>query len=182
MASINLVKEREKSLLDRFINWALTIGRVVVILIELTALLAFLYRFSLDRRIIDLHSKIKQEEAIVRYLSNNELTYRNLQDRLLIASSFATVGEQKVKLFKDIFGLAPKDITFNNVSIFEDRLKIDANLGSVSSLRKFVESLKSYPGITSISIDQIENKPTSALITVVISASFEKEKSQNATK
>ena len=89
--SINLLKQ-QTSLVDRFIDWALTIGRLLVILTEIVALSAFIYRFSLDRQLIDLHSKITQEQAIANYLNNNEKKYRNLQDRLAIATNYSTLG------------------------------------------------------------------------------------------
>ena len=49
-ASINLVKKNEKSSVDKFINWTLSIGRLIVIITEIIAISAFLYRFSLDGR------------------------------------------------------------------------------------------------------------------------------------
>ena len=169
--SINLLK-KQTNLVDRFINWALTIGRLVVILTEIVALSAFIYRFSLDRQLIDLHSKITQEQAIVNYLKDNEKTYRNLQDRLAVAANYAVLGTNRLKIFNDIIGFAPKGMTFNNLSLSEDRLKIDANIDSVSSLSTFVNSIKNYSAINSVSIDKIENKPSSAVITISITATL----------
>ncbi|MDE2025485.1 MAG: hypothetical protein KGJ07_03255, partial [Patescibacteria group bacterium] len=77
--TINLVRGRRPRVLDQFVGWALTIGRVVVILTELIALGAFLYRFGLDRQLVDLHDKIAQEQSIVDLLKQNENSYRNLQ-------------------------------------------------------------------------------------------------------
>lgn len=169
-SSINLAKGKGISFWDKFINWTLTIGRLVVILTELVALSAFLYRFSLDRKLIDLHGKIKQEQTVVRFLKKNEDKYRNLQDRLLLISDFSRKGKEKVQLFKDIVDLAPKETTFNNFSLYNDRVSIVANMQSSSFLTSFVNKLKNYPNISSISIDKIENKPQNALITVSITA------------
>ena len=58
--SINLVKSRKPHFLDRFITWALNAGRLLVIITETVALSAFLFRFGLDREIVDLNDKIKQ--------------------------------------------------------------------------------------------------------------------------
>lgn len=170
-ASINLLK-KQTSLIDRFMNWALTIGRLLVIVTEVIALSAFIYRFSLDRQLIDLHSKITQEQAIVNYLKDNEKTYRNLQDRLSIATTNSSLGAERFKVFHDIIGFAPLGMVFNNVSLFEDRIKIDANVDSVSNLSIFVNSVKNYPEIDSVSIDQIENKSSSAVITINLTATL----------
>lgn len=168
--SINLLKSKNASFIDRFITWAITAGRVVVIVVELTALSAFLYRFSLDRQLIDLHSKIKQEQAVVSYLKDSEETYKNLQNRLFLASVFASQGSEKVKTLKDVVSFAPSGMIFNNLTISEDRLRINANLNQVSALSDFVKSLKNYSKIKNVSIDKIENKPSAAVITVSITA------------
>jgi len=168
-ASINLLK-KQTSLTDRFITWALTIGRLLVILTEIVALSAFIYRFSLDRQLIDLHSKINQEQAIVNYLKDNEATYRNLQDRLAIATNYSTLGINRFKVFSDIVGFTPRGMSFNNLSLYDNRIKIEANVDSVSSLSTFVNSLKNYSAIDSVSIDKIGNKPSSAVITISITA------------
>lgn len=173
--SINLLGNRQGSIFDKFIDWALTIGRLVVILTEVIALSAFLYRFTLDRQLIDLHSKIKQEEAIVGYLKVKEKTYRNLQDRIAIASAFFESGGKDVKVFNDIVELAPLGMTFNDLTLTENNIKIDANFQFISSLRAFVNSLKSYPNVKNVSIEKIENKLSNALISVSITAAL-KEK------
>src|SRR6185312_966933 len=85
--TINLAKHRGESFVDRFIRFALTTGRVVVILTEVIALGAFLYRFTLDRTLVDLHDRIQQGQAVVNLLKDNETTFRNLQDRLALAST-----------------------------------------------------------------------------------------------
>lgn len=172
--SINLLRDSGGNFIDKFVNWALSAGRVIVIITELIALGAFLYRFSLDRELIDLHSKIKQEQAVVVYLKANEETYRNLQNRLLIASNFSKQGRDKVDVLKQIISFAPPGITFNNITIQEDRARIDANSNSVSNLSTFVTSLKNYSRFSSIIIDKIENRSSSASISVSIAALFKK--------
>ena len=170
-ASINLLKQ-QRSLIDRFIGWALTVGRLLVIITEVVALSAFIYRFSLDRQLIDLHSKITQEQAIVNYLKDNEKTYRNLQDRLSLASTYSTLGVNRYQVFKDIASFAPLGMSFNNLSLYEDRIRVDANVDSVSSLSIFVNAIKNYSKIDSVSIDQIVNKPSSAVININLTATL----------
>ena len=63
-------------------------------------------------------------------------------------------------------------MSFNNLSLFEDRIKIDANVASVTSLSTFVNSIKNYSAIDSVSIDKIENKPSSAVIVISITATL----------
>lgn len=179
--SINLVKTRHVDFFERFIGWALTIGRIVVIGTELIALICFVYRFSLDSQLIDLHSKIKQEQAVINFLKKDEEAYRNLQDRLFVADAFSVIGTEKIKIFNDVLGFTPQGISFTDFSLNNNYLRIVANVESISSLSSFVESLNKYPETDSVSIDKIENRPSMGLIKITITTIMKegKENVQN---
>lgn len=178
--SIDLLEKQRDKNLDKFINWALTIGRILVIITEGIALIAFIYRFGLDQQLIDLHAKIKNEQAIVSALKKSEDSYRNLQERLALASSSTKITSARTKIYQDVIGLAPTGLTFNSISLYADRLQMDANVTSVGALSSFVNSLKSYAPINSVSIDKIENKTANAKITVSVTANLKKEDQTNA--
>lgn len=172
--SINLFKSRKGNFFDRFMKWALTIGRVVVILTEAIALSAFLYRFSLDRQLIDLHDEIKQKQALVKLLKNNEDTFRNLQEHLTAAATLSETGKQTVTLFNEISNFSTVDLVFNNVLLSENQIRVDASVQSVATLTGFIKKLREHPRIASVSLDKIENKTTSAIIIVSITATIKK--------
>lgn len=172
--SINLIKGQNKGFWDKFIKWALGFGRLIVIVTELIALGTFLYRFSLDRELIDLHDKISQKQAIVKLLKNDEDKYRNLQNRLKIASKLSATGLRINELFNDIVSFAPEGFVFTNIVLSEDYVKIEAKIQSVTSLATFVKTLKNHPKINSVSLDKIENKMSSATIAVGITATLKK--------
>lgn len=171
--SINLLKD-QGSLVDRFVNWSLSVGRVVVIVTEVIALLAFLYRFSLDRQLIDIHSKIRQEQAVLGYLKENENTYRNLQNRITLSAKFTKEGKEKIQTLKDLVTFAQNSVSFNNITIQEDKIRIDANGSSVNSVSDFVKRLKEYQKVSTVIIDKIENRPSAASINVSITAVLKK--------
>lgn len=173
--SINLVKKPE-NVVDRFINWTLTVGRLVVIVTEVIALAAFLYRFSLDRQLIDLRTTIRQKQAVIELLKDNENVYRNLQNRLAVASNFGGQGKDKVAVTSDLISFAPPGLVFNNINIQDERVRVNVNVNTVSVLSSFVNSLKTYDSIESVSIDKIENRPSSSVITVSITAALKPNK------
>ena len=175
-ASINLLKSSKNEIFEKFIDWALTVGRLLVIITEIVALSAFIYRFSLDRQLIDLHGKIKQEEAIVSFFKKKEETYRNLQDRIKIASTYSIKSEEKVKMSQDVISLAPQGMTFNEITISDNLINVAANFQAASSLKAFVESLRNYKPVKSVSITQIENRLSSAQILVTITANLNNKK------
>ncbi|OGH02964.1 MAG: hypothetical protein A2798_00870 [Candidatus Levybacteria bacterium RIFCSPHIGHO2_01_FULL_37_17] len=180
--SINLVKSDKGETVERVINWLLSIGRILVIVTELVALGAFLWRFGLDQQLIDLHSKIKQKQAIVEAFKKNEEEYRNLQDRLSIAASFADSSQKKLNVYSEILQLAPEGIAFTQLSKSSNTLSMEMNVNSVSALSSFVAALKSNPNIESISIDKIETKTNKAVILVGISAEIKAIQNKYATQ
>ena len=165
--SINLIKNKQIPLFDKFMNWALTVGRLIVILTEIVALFAFVYRFSLDEKLIDLHSAIKQKQILISLLKQDENKYRNLQDRIVLASDLMEKNTKTNKIVLDIVGLVPQGVRIDNLTFNKDKLTINANINSVSSLTDFINVLKDYPDIKAVSIDTIENKPTGGLLVTV---------------
>lgn len=170
--SINLAKNRGESFWDRFISWALTAGRVLVIITEGIALLAFLYRFSLDRQLVDLRDHIKQEQAILNLLKNNEATYRNLQNRLLLAKTTMGSTTQTTTVFEDFLKLIPSDMDVTTFQMTSDTVRMEGTLLSISSLRQLVDSLKAYPLVSSVSLDRIQTNTTSATVSVTLGVSL----------
>lgn len=173
--TINLVRGRKPHFLDQFINWALSIGRALVILTEVIALCAFGYRFFLDRQIIDLHDKIVQEQNIVNFLKKNETTYRNLQDRISLAKTIMQTQDQTLKTFKDITGLFPLSFTIKNLTFTSENMRVDASVQNLADIAPVVQNIKNYPTVTSVSLDRIENRTSNATINISFTIVFKKQ-------
>lgn len=173
VTSVNLVATKV-NIIDEFIKWALTIGRGLVIAVEIVALFTFLYRFTLDRTIIDTREKIKQQQAIVEYLKDREIQYRNLQQRLLASANLAQAAPSEVKTIKDIVSMIPPEATLGKISLADTSLSISISAPSINSLTLFINSLKNYKKIESISINRVENKSSEASITIDITSVLKK--------
>jgi Tfp pilus assembly protein PilN len=178
-ASINLLEDKNKTL-ELIIAWALTFGRALVIIVELVALGAFLYRFSLDNQLQDLRTKIKQEQAIVVYQKASEDKYRNLQERLSLISTVSKNSTLQVKIFKDVIALAPSGFSFKTLDLATDKIHLEATANSVLALSSFTEKLKKYPLIESVSLDKIQNNTSDSTITIGITAILKKQGGKNA--
>ena len=179
-ATINLLKNNSNNTVNQVINWALTIGRVLIIIVEVIALTALIYRFVLDAQLRDINSRIIQDKAILDSQKENEDKFRNLQDRLTLETSIINQGKDKIKIIKDIIGFTPQGMTLTKVSSSIDGIKIDTNVSSVFPLSTFINSLREYPETDSISIDKIENKTASAVISVGISVYIKQQGGINA--
>jgi len=164
LPSINLVKNQKTPLVDILINWMLTAGRLIVIITEVIAVSAFIYRFSLDERLISLHDSIKDKEKIILDLKSDESKYRNLQSRLSLASTFSTKASNTNQTIVDITKLIPDQTTINSFMMSNDQVSMALDLVSVSSLGSLIDSLNGYHGIKSISVDNVTNKPSGGLL------------------
>jgi hypothetical protein len=167
--SINLLPGKEGSLITQFLNWSLTIGRLLIILVETLALGTFLYRFDLDRQIVDLHDQIKSESFIVENFARQETEFRNVQTRLSMAKTYGQTNPA-VNIFKDIVELGRGKVTFRNVFVTLDSVKIEAAAPSAGALSQFTEALKKHPDVSEVSVDKVENKTTTSTIIIVVSA------------
>lgn len=171
LPSVNFAGNKQTPLLERLMDWTLTIGRLIVIITEIIAVIAFLYRFSLDERLANVRSEIKDQKNIISNLKTDENKYRNLQDRLGLISAFSTKSTKSTQTISDIAGLISSKVKINGLNISADRADMNVNLLSTSYLKELVSSLEKYSGTSSISINNIENKPLegiSANITTVL--------------
>lgn len=165
--TINLLKQ-EKNYFNHFLNWALSIGRVIIIIVEFIALSAFFYRIVLDTQISELRDKLTVKEDRLKSLNKDEEKYRQLQARLAVIKGLKNQGEQTVNVFNSIFNPVPQNFIVTNVSLSPDSVKIEAQTTSVDALVEYITGIQGYDFVSSVSIDRIENKTASAVITVGI--------------
>ncbi len=170
--SINLLPNKGSGLFDQFLAWALTIGRLLIILTETLALGTFLYRFSIDMKIIDLHDLIKNQRIIVEQFKSTEETSRNLHTRLAFAKAQEKDVSKTQNVFTDIIGMGNGTVTFRNLFVSSSDVKIEVQASSGRSLNNFTNMLKTHPEIASVQISTIENKTSTASITMNIAATL----------
>jgi len=172
--TINLLPQNRESLLNQFLDWALTIGRLLVILTEMVALGTFIYRFGLDMQIVNLHDDIKSKSFIVDNFKDAETKFRDVQDRLATAKKYSAVSHTTTAIFTEISKFGQDKITFKDINVSTQDAKIVIEARSASAISQFVNGLKDDSSITTISIDKITNNTSSAEITVYLTATLKK--------
>lgn len=159
--SINLLPqdEIEKSPAGKFLKWALSVGRYIVIFTELIVLAAFFSRFYFDRKLSDLHETIAQKQAIVESASDLEKQARDIQGRLSAAKTILGNDIPARTILSSISQITPTDIVFNSVYITTKNVVITATANSEASLSVFLSNLRSV-NFTEISLDSVEKNVT----------------------
>lgn len=154
--NINLSSRGQKTVGKVFYKWAIDAGRAIIVVIELIALGALGYRFVIDRKIVDLHDAIKQQEAFVAAQQNEEKVYRGIQERLKNIKLTKEETTIKITVMDEILKAVATGTFFStNLTINQKSIQIDGTTFSILTLTTFVDSLKKFPAVASISIDEI---------------------------
>lgn len=154
ISNINLIPKDsfEFSVSGRFLKWATTGGRVLVVLTEFVVLLAFASRFYFDKKLNDLSEVLDQKQAqIVAYKSTEDQMRKVLAKQLPIDGYLKSNlnFEKKVTQLEQIM---PTGVKLENFSIAENTLTLAgqsvSELGFVSLLR----GLKKMDGVSKIDL------------------------------
>ena len=167
---INLLPNKGDKLINQFLSWALSVGRLLVIITETLALSVFIFRFSLDVKIIDLHDKIKNESQIIEGFQEGETTFRDLQTRLASAKTYDTTADKSLKILKDIIDMGRNRVTFKNISVTNTDIELEVQSSSATKLSSFTRALKNYPEVKTLSVERVENQTSNALVNISIHA------------
>jgi hypothetical protein len=164
LPTINLAANKKSSGLDQFINWVLTTGRLIIIITEVVAVAAFLYRFSLDESIANINTDIKQKQNFVTLLKKDENKYRNFQNRIALASEFSKKTGDINSIITYIFDLTAQGLDISTFSFNKDRITLAISASSIAHLKTFIDPIQQHPQVQSVSVDNIENKQFIGLI------------------
>lgn len=170
--TINLLRQHDQSLFDSVFSWALSVGRLLIIITQFIALGAFLFRFVLDRQIIDLNDKITDKQNVVRVLEKDEKIYRSLQARLVIIAKYQEEAGNKEKLMTRIVDAAKGKMEFTSLIVDAEGASIEGNTTSVRLLQSLINEYRSMPGVTGVSINTIETISDTNRVKAGIALSF----------
>lgn len=157
-------EENLNSPLAKITKWATSTGRVVIIFVELIVILAFLSRFSLDRRNADLSETLRQQKAILASTKDFENDYLSLQKRLSYIREFYNNEPQYVSFIDSLISTVPNDIYFQMFTFKKNpdnkQLYCQAQLYSYQeqSLIDFITNAGLNPDIEYVNVQKIEKK------------------------
>jgi Tfp pilus assembly protein PilN len=159
--AINLLgdSDLEHTPLGRIVAWAVTYGRYIMIGTEIVVLLAFISRFSLDRKLTDLKEEISQKQDIIQANLLFERDIRRLQDKLgkiqkLTASTVTPLDT--LQFFQSII---PNGVYFRSYNHEGNRITIQANAGSTDSFTQFLANMQASKLIANVEIGEVTRDP-----------------------
>lgn len=156
----------------KFLNWALSTGRYIVIFTEMIVILTFLSRFTLDRQLTDLNETILNKQAVLESYSNIEAITRNIQAKAQFIEELE--GQvSTVDLLDFLASQAPDDVIFEQLDVKTDRFSLIAVAYSSESLEDFINTLKAQEDrFSDVILDKITTTEKSVGINFTVTANF----------
>ena len=155
---INLSSKPKETRSSLFLKWAVTSGKIVIVITELMALAALGYRFTIDSKIVDLHDQIKRERVFVDLQKQKEEEYRSLQTRIASIKKIDSETKEKVSIMNTVLTtIADGRFTSTNLAVNQNSITLSGTSLSIFSIDNFVEEMKKNSSIISISIDELSS-------------------------
>ena len=145
--------ELETTSSGKFLKWALSWGRRIVVLTELVVILAFLSRFYFDTKVAELNDKIVQQKDVVLAMADFEKTFRLVSDRVAKADNLEKTTS--------ILGIYERTETLIPAGVSLLQLSVDAKgvafSGSCTEevLETMVDGFRGDKNFSNISVERI---------------------------
>lgn len=149
--SFNLLKPQRapETFWEKFYVWAMTICRYIVVGVELFVVLAFFYRFKLDRDLNDARERVQLKVDKLSLYKEEEKSLVALEQKL---STYSAVKAEKGitnPFLKELFALLPSGIDDLEISFNKDRITIGGNINEddLTKLEDKFKSSKSFKNV-----------------------------------
>jgi len=142
---INLLPSRgfEKTTQGRVLIWILSFFRTLVILTEVIVVIAFLSRFWLDSKSLDLSEEIEKKMAILSGYADFEKEFRDIQKRLKMYKEITSTQAKIPESLSTTISYLPPDIFLNSIQLDEKGVEIEGSSPSERSIQQFIVNLTS---------------------------------------
>lgn len=164
--AVNLLGEEspEATPIGRLIEWVTTYGRYIMVTTELVVLIAFVSRFSLDRKLTDLKEEIQQKQDILEVNKDLEAEIRATQDRLKDIRTILNQQQQTYDTISAFHALIPPGVYLQNLTVTKDKLTTDAVAQSTDSFSQFLANLTASKQLTSVEIGDINKQAITGIV------------------
>jgi Tfp pilus assembly protein PilN len=171
--NINLLTQDEfsQSMIGKFLLWALSIGRYVVVITELIVIISFLSRFKLDRDLTDTNEAIERQKAVIQSYGTLEQEFKNYQHQLEFINEETPIVYTH-EVLSMLESSLPFDVKVTNVSTSKDTASIKAVALSLPSFGQFLNTLLTQPAVASVSLGQVSAEEQGNIVEFDVQIAF----------
>lgn len=169
-SNINLLPKDPfaESSLGKFLGWALTTGRYIVIFTELIVIIAFISRFTLDRRLNAINESILAKQAKIQAFSELETTIRGLQEKGEFVHGITAV-RHPADWLEFLLEVTPADIVYDQLSVTPNStISLRGVSFSQDSLSNTITEIKKDPDVEEVVLSTVETSDRSSGISFAL--------------
>jgi hypothetical protein len=163
--SINLIgeEEMEHTPLGRIVMWAVTYGRYIMIGTEIIVLLAFISRFSLDRKLTDLNEEISQKQAIIDANRDFETQFLTLQKKLVTVKTLLASPPVTSDALNSVASLIPRDSHLEDLNITTNNVAGNVVANTTGGFSQLVANLQAAKILKQVDIGDVQRNPVTGI-------------------
>ncbi len=143
------------------VHWLLGVGRTLVIVTEIVALVIFALsvKFTIDKN--NLKESIVDKKAIIDTKASSENLFRNYQAKVERIGDLLDSHSNSYSFYADLLTLLPSDALLDEIKLEGGKLTISGSLPNPGSLQTLISSLNSSQKFQELDITNL-SVPTSA--------------------
>lgn len=165
-SGINLLPgdDLEKAPLGKFLKWALTYGRYIVVITELIVLLVFFSRFKLDRDLFDLSDSINRKKTIIESSALFEEKVRRLQIRLHTVASLIEKTSRPSEYLAFLTASLPQGVTLVSLRAQGSTVTLSGTTISEAGIATLVSVLSKDSRVRAINVNNLNKDSKTNLL------------------
>lgn len=160
--SINLLgtQDLEHTPWGRIVTWATTYGRYIMITTEIVVLLAFISRFSLDRKLTDLTEEVTQKQAIIEANLDLEKSIKSLQTNINAIKKLQSNQEKPIQIMTSMETLLPQDVYLTSFELSPTKVSLAAIANSTEGFSQFLANAQASSLLHNVTLGDINRTPS----------------------
>lgn len=174
VSSINLLPKDsfEFSATGKALKWAITVGRVLVVMTEFVVLLAFASRFYFDKKLDDLNEVLVQKQAQIAAYSQVESDIRRILIKQGPVDGYIKSGLGFENKVNNLTGVLPTGTILDSLSLNEKVMSISGKSQSEYGFAQFLSGIKRMPEVLTVSMKETSFDQTSGGVKFNIQINF----------
>lgn len=163
--SVNLIgeEEMEHTPTGRIVMWAVTYGRYIMIGTEIIVLLAFISRFSLDRKLTDLNDEVSQKQAIIDANLAFETQFRGIQAKIATIQTLLTTAPVATNALNAIETMLPADVHLEGLTTTNEQVTGNVVANTTAGFSQMIANLQTASIFSQVEIGDIKRSPTTGI-------------------
>jgi len=146
----------EFSLVGKFLRWALTAGRIMVVLTEFVVILAFGSRFWFDKELNDLREVIDQKEMVVNSYTETEAEMRRVLGRQEPVKDYLEDNLEMTEKVDDLKYFLPEGVTLMEMKIEKEKISLVGVAGSEETFSRTIRAMAQMKDVYQTEVKELE--------------------------